>query len=48
MVVSCHHNVGKNHNLLTATKAFENVAKFKCLETTITNQNCITKELRAD
>jgi hypothetical protein len=27
--VSCHQNVGQNHSLLIANKAFKNVAKFK-------------------
>jgi hypothetical protein len=39
MVVSCHDNVGQNHNLLTGNKLSENVAKFKYLRTAITNQN---------
>jgi hypothetical protein len=40
-VMSRHQHAGKNHNLLTANKCFENVAKFKYLGTTITSQNFI-------
>jgi len=39
VVMSHHQNAGQNHNLLTA----DNVAKFKCLGTTVTSQNCIHK-----
>jgi hypothetical protein len=34
-----HQNVGQKHNLPTANKLFENVAKFKYLGTTLTNQS---------
>jgi hypothetical protein len=47
MVVSHYQNVGLNHNLLVANKYFENLAKFKYLRTTITNQNCIHEEIKS-
>jgi hypothetical protein len=45
MVVSHHRNVGQSHCLLNANKSVENVAKFKYLGITITNQNCIHKQI---
>jgi hypothetical protein len=38
MIMSRHQTVGQNHNLLMANNSFENMAKFKYLGTTVTNQ----------
>jgi hypothetical protein len=45
--ISYHQSAGQNHNLLTAKKCFENVAKLKYLGTTVTCQNCIYKEIKS-
>jgi hypothetical protein len=43
----CHYmNVGKNHDIATAYRTFENVAQFRCLGTTVTNQNLIQEEIK--
>jgi hypothetical protein len=46
MVISVHQYIGQTRNLLTANKSFENVAKFECLGTTVTNLNCVQDEMR--
>jgi hypothetical protein len=39
MIMSCHRNSGQNQNIRIANESCENVAKFKYLGTTLTNQN---------
>jgi hypothetical protein len=41
MIVSCHPNSGQNQNIRLAIESFEEVAKFKYLGMTLTNQNDI-------
>jgi hypothetical protein len=47
MVAHCHQNAGQNHNLLSAIKFFQNVAKIKYFGTKVTYQNCIHYEIKS-
>jgi hypothetical protein len=38
---------GQKHGIKIATRSFEGVAKFKYLETTLTDQNCINEEIKS-
>jgi hypothetical protein len=44
--MSHHQNAGKNHNIETANRSFENAAKFSYLGTTVTHQNAINEEIK--
>jgi hypothetical protein len=46
MLLSCHQNAGQNHDIKTANRRFENVAKFKYLGITVRNQNLIQDEIK--
>jgi hypothetical protein len=48
MTMSRHPNSGQNQNIRIANESFEKVTKFKYLGTTLTNQNDIHDESRAD
>jgi hypothetical protein len=47
MIMSHHLNSGQNQNIRTATELFENVAKFKYLGMTLTNQNDVHGEIKS-
>jgi hypothetical protein len=46
MLLSRHQNVGQNQDIKIANITFENVSQFKCLRTTLTNQNLIQEEIK--
>jgi hypothetical protein len=46
MLLSRRQNIGQNHNIKIADSCFDNVAQFKYLGTTITNQNLIQEEIK--
>jgi hypothetical protein len=46
MIMSRHPNSEQNQNIRIANESFENVAKFKFLGTTLTNQNDIHDEIK--
>jgi hypothetical protein len=46
MLLSRHQNVGQNHDVKIGDRSFENVAQFKYLGTTVTDQNLIQEEIK--
>jgi hypothetical protein len=46
MLLSCHQNAGRNHEIKMANKFFENMAQFNYLGTAVTNQNLIQEEIK--
>jgi hypothetical protein len=47
VIVSRYPNTGHNQNIRIANESFEEVAKFKYLETALTNQNDIRDEIKS-
>jgi hypothetical protein len=47
MVMSRDRNAGQNHCMKTDNSSFERVDEFKCLGTTLTNQNSIQEEIKS-
>jgi hypothetical protein len=46
MSLSRHQNAGQNHDIKIGNRWFENVAQFRYLGMTITNQNLIQEEIK--
>jgi hypothetical protein len=47
MIISQDQNAGQNGNLQIGNKSSERVEQFKCLETTLMNQNFIHEEIKS-
>jgi hypothetical protein len=48
MLLSRHQNARQNHYIKIGNRYFENVAQFRYLGVTVTNQNLIREEIRGD
>jgi hypothetical protein len=46
MLLSHHQNVGQNLDIKIVYRSFGNVSQFKCLRTTVRNQNLIQEEIK--
>jgi hypothetical protein len=46
MLMSCYQKAGEKHSIKIANRSFEDVAKLKYLGTTLTDQNCMHKEIK--
>jgi hypothetical protein len=47
MVISRNQNAGQSHNIKLDNKSFESVEQFKCMGTTLKNQNSIQEEIKS-
>jgi hypothetical protein len=47
MLMSRCQKAGQKHSIKIAYRSFEGVAKFKYLGTTLTDQNCMHKEIKS-
>jgi hypothetical protein len=47
MLMSRSQKTGQKHNIMIANSSFEDVAKFKYLQTTLTDQNCMHEEIKS-
>jgi hypothetical protein len=46
MLLSRQQTVDQNRDMKIANRSFQNVSQFKCLGTTVTNQNLIQEEIK--
>jgi hypothetical protein len=47
MLVSMCQKAGQRQSIKIGNRSFESVAKFKCLGTTLTDQNCVREEIKS-
>jgi hypothetical protein len=47
MLMSCRQKTGQKRSIKIANRSFEDVAKFKDLGTTLTDQNCMHEEIKS-
>jgi hypothetical protein len=47
MLMSCYQKAWQKQSIKTANRSFEDVAKFKHLQTTTTDQTCMPKEIKS-
>jgi hypothetical protein len=45
--MSCSQKIGQKHSIKIENRSFEDVAKFKYLGTTLTNQNCMHEQINS-
>jgi hypothetical protein len=48
MLMSRCQKAGEKHSIKIANRSFEDVAKFKYLERTLTDQNCVQQVIKRD
>jgi hypothetical protein len=47
MLMSCSQKTGQKHSIKIVNRSSEDVAKFRYLRTTLTDQNCMHKEIKS-
>jgi sorting nexin-29 len=47
MLIPCSQNIGQKHSINIGNRSFEDVTKFRYLGRTLTDQNCIHKEINS-